>query len=55
MYVALFSGVGISLANASNLRTSVLILCVTTLLCLSAKRLSRPLRKKPAWLSKASK
>ncbi|WP_150107353.1 hypothetical protein [Pedosphaera parvula] len=40
-YVALFSGVGISVASASNLRTSLLILCVATLLCLALKRLSR--------------
>ena len=40
-YVALFSGVGISVASASNLRTSLLILCVAALLCLAVKRLSR--------------
>ena len=40
-YVMLFSGVGISLASASTLRTSLLILCVATLLCLALKRLGR--------------
>src|ERR1700736_4013344 len=40
-YVALFSGVGISVASASNLRTSLLILCGAALLCLTLKRLCR--------------
>ena len=40
-YVALFSGVGISVASASNLRTSLLILCVAALLCLALRRLRR--------------
>jgi hypothetical protein len=39
MYLALFSGVGISIAGASNLRTSLLILCVATLLFLALRRL----------------
>jgi hypothetical protein len=41
MYIALFSGVGISLANASILRSALLILCVATLLCLALHRLRR--------------
>ena len=41
MYVALFSGIGISVASASNLRASLLILCVATLLGLALKRLCR--------------
>ena len=40
-YVALFSGVGISVAGASNLQTSLLILCVAALLCLALKRFCR--------------
>jgi hypothetical protein len=40
-YVALFSGVSISFASASHLRTSLLILCVTVLLCLALKCLCR--------------
>ena len=41
MYVALFSGASISVARASNLRTSLLILCVAALLCLALNRLCR--------------
>src|SRR4051812_10577039 len=41
MYVALFSGVGISVTSASNLRLSLLTLCVASLLCLTLKRLRR--------------
>lgn len=40
-YVALFSGVGISLTNASVIRTALLILCFATLLGLALKRLQR--------------
>jgi hypothetical protein len=40
-YVALFSGVGISVAGASILRTTLLLLCVAALLCLAMKRLCR--------------
>jgi hypothetical protein len=39
MYVALFSGASISVASAANLRTSLLVLCVAALLCLTLKRL----------------
>ena len=42
MYVALYSGISISLASAANLRISLLILCVTALLCLGLKHLCRP-------------
>jgi hypothetical protein len=45
-YVALFSGVGISVASAANLRISMLILCVVALLCLALKRLCRVSRSK---------
>lgn len=38
-YVALFSGVGISVTSASYLRTSLLTLCVGALLWLAWKRL----------------
>lgn len=41
MYVALFSGVGISVASASNLRTSLLILSVAAVLGLALKPLRR--------------
>ena len=41
MYVALFSGVGISFASASILRTSLLVLCVAVLFCLALKSLCR--------------
>ena len=41
MYVAVFSGVGISVASASNLRISLLTLCIAVLLCLTLKRLCR--------------
>ena len=38
-YVALFSGVGISMAGAASLRTSLVILCIAALLFLALKRL----------------
>jgi hypothetical protein len=41
MYVALFSGVSISVAIASNLRTALLILCIAALIWLALKRLCR--------------
>ena len=41
VYVALFSGVGIPVASASNLRTSLLILCAAALVRLALKRLCR--------------
>ena len=37
-YIALFSGVGISVSTATYLRTSLLVLCVTALLFVSLKR-----------------
>jgi hypothetical protein len=40
-YVALFSGVGISVAGASNLQISLWFLCVAALLYLGRKRLCR--------------
>lgn len=40
-YVALFSGVGISISSASHLRTSLLVLSLAALLSLSLKRLCR--------------
>jgi hypothetical protein len=47
-YVALFSGVGISVASASHLRISLLILCLAALLCLALKHLCRlPSRESP--------
>ncbi len=41
MYVALFSGVGISVASAAHLRTSLLVVCVGMLLSLGLKRVCR--------------
>lgn len=40
-YVAAATGLGLSFASATHLRTSLLILCVTSLLFLAGKRLSR--------------
>jgi hypothetical protein len=41
MYVGLFSGVGISVASASDLRIALLTMCFAVLLCLTLKRLFR--------------
>lgn len=41
MYVALFSGVAISVTNAAHLRTSLLVLCVAALVGLALKHLCR--------------
>ena len=41
-YVALISGVSITVASASNLRTSLQILCVAALVYLVMKRLRQP-------------
>ena len=43
-YVAFFSGVSISFASASHLRTSLQILCIAALLYLVTKRLCRLVR-----------
>jgi hypothetical protein len=40
-YLALFSGVGVSISTATYLRTSLLVLCVTSLLFVSLRRLCR--------------
>jgi hypothetical protein len=40
-YVMLFSGLGISVASAAHLRTSLLILGLAVLLCLGLNRLCR--------------
>jgi len=40
-YVAVWTGVGFSLPTAANLRLSLLILCLATLLCLAVRYLSR--------------
>jgi hypothetical protein len=49
LYVALFSGVGISIASASRLRTSLEILCATALLYLAVKRLFRLISRSQAF------
>lgn len=41
MYLALFSGVGISMAGAAGLRMALIVLCVSSLLCLALLRLRR--------------
>jgi hypothetical protein len=46
-YVALFGGVGISMAAAANLRTSVLILCMAALAGLTLKRICRIISREP--------
>ncbi len=40
-YVALFSSVGISVASAAKLRTTLLILCIAAIFCLALNRLCR--------------
>ena len=40
-YLAVWTGVGFSLPTAANLRLSLLILCLATLLCLAVRYLSR--------------
>jgi hypothetical protein len=49
MYVALISGVGISVASASVLRTVLLMLSVATLLCLVLWRSWRFVARSPAF------
>jgi hypothetical protein len=46
-YVALFSGVGISVATAANVRISVLILCMAALVGLALKRVCRVTSRRP--------
>jgi hypothetical protein len=41
MYVALFTGVGISVATAAGLRTAALVLCVAVLLAAAVKSFGR--------------
>jgi hypothetical protein len=47
-YVALFSGIGISFGAASNLRSALLIISATVLMCLALKRLGRFARQSKA-------
>jgi hypothetical protein len=45
-YIALFSGIGISVATASHIRTSTIILCSAVILCLSLKMACRLMKNK---------
>lgn len=53
MYVALFTGVSISAASASHLRTAIGVLCGAGLFCLAVKGLRRAAPKTPgrAWFN----
>jgi len=44
-YVALISGVGISVSTATHLRTSLLILCLVALLFLAVRRIGHIIRR----------
>ncbi len=52
--VAMFTGVGLSLASASILRTSLLILCIAALLCLALMRLRRLAPQKKRWANRVN-
>ena len=49
MYVALFSGVGISVASASKLRTGLIVLCLAMLFCVAMRWLWRFAWANTAW------